>query len=113
MATTTTLGPAAAGVPGTIYLLHFDKPFRHATHYLGWADDLHDRLAKHGTSAGANLLWHVRRAGITWRCARTWTGDRFRERRLKSQGGKARMCPICRPALAAKLAAGTDRRVKR
>lgn len=103
----------SAADPGTIYLLHFDQPFGHATHYLGWAQVLEDRLAAHGTTAGANLLWHVRQAGITWQCVRTWTGDRVRERRLKNQGGKARMCPACRPALATKLAAGTDRRVKR
>ena len=24
------------GEVGTVYLLHFDKPFSHAQHYLGW-----------------------------------------------------------------------------
>lgn len=101
-----------SNVPGTIYLLHFSRPFGHATHYLGWAADLEARLAAHGTTAGANLLWHVRAAGITWQCVRTWAGDRYRERQLKIQGGKSRMCPVCRPSIAAALA-GTDRRVRR
>jgi hypothetical protein len=33
--------------------------------------------------------------GIGWQLARTWTGDRNRERQLKNQGGKSRMCPLC------------------
>jgi predicted GIY-YIG superfamily endonuclease len=31
----------------SIYLLHFDKPLHHAKHYLGLADDLEARLARH------------------------------------------------------------------
>lgn len=80
---------------GTIYLLHFERPFGHARHYLGWASDLEGRLAYHGTSRGANLMFHVRQAGISWVLARTWAGDRFEERRLKNRGGHARKCPIC------------------
>jgi len=30
-----------------IYLLHFDKPLDQAKHYLGLADDLEARLARH------------------------------------------------------------------
>ena len=37
----------------------------------------------------------VREAGIDWQLARTWTGGRDRERQLKNQGGKSRMCPLC------------------
>jgi hypothetical protein len=37
----------------------------------------------------------VRAAGITWQLARTWPGDRVRERQLKRQGGAARRCPLC------------------
>jgi hypothetical protein len=80
---------------GTIYLLHFDRPYRHATHYLGWARHLDKRLAHHSTAHGARLMEVVREAGIGWTLARTWTGDRDRERQLKNQGGKSRMCPLC------------------
>jgi hypothetical protein len=31
----------------TIYLLLFDKPLHYAKHYLGLADDLEARLARH------------------------------------------------------------------
>lgn len=84
------------GQPGTIYLLHFDRPFGHARHYLGWASDLNKRLAVHGKSDGSALMRAVAAAGIGWQLARTWPGDRHRERQLKHQGGRTRMCPICR-----------------
>jgi len=81
--------------PGTVYLLHFDEPFGHARHYSGWASNLEGRLRHHERGTGANLLRHVRNAGIGWTLARTWTGDRNLERRLKNRGGAARLCPLC------------------
>lgn len=81
---------------GTVYLLHFDAPFGHARHYLGWASNLDARLEHHERGTGANLLRHVRAAGIGWSLARTWQGDRHLERRLKNRGGAARVCPVCK-----------------
>lgn len=85
-----------SAVNGTVYLLHFERPFGHARHYLGWASNLDGRLYHHQHGSGANLLKHVRRAGITWVLARTWEGDRHLERRLKNRGGHARLCPLCK-----------------
>jgi len=95
-------------VQGTVYLLHFAEPYGPgggangrgtARHYTGWARGgargLARRLARHGTSEGARLMQVVREAGITWELARTWPGDRNRERQLKRQGGAARRCPLC------------------
>lgn len=45
----------------TIYLLHFDKPLHHAKHYLGLADDLEARLARHTCRWGAIDGSHSRR----------------------------------------------------
>jgi predicted GIY-YIG superfamily endonuclease len=81
----------------TVYLLHFDRPFKHARHYMGSAIDLELRLAEHGRGPGARLLWWVHQAGISWRLARTWDGGRQRERQLK-QRGHSLYCPICNPA---------------
>ena len=81
--------------PGTIYLLHFDRPLKHAAHYTGWTAELEHRLAEYAAGRGARLLAVAREAGIGWVLARTWTGDRFRERALKRQGGASRRCPIC------------------
>lgn len=80
----------------TVYLLHFDAPYKHAKHYLGIAKDLDARLAQHAAGQGARLTQVVRQAGITWQLARTWKGDRQRERALKKQGGASRLCPVCK-----------------
>lgn len=82
-----------------IYLLHFDRPYKHARHYTGWTPDgnLDARLAAHKAGRGARLTQVVAQAGIGWTLARTWPGDRTRERQLKRQGGASRRCPICHP----------------
>lgn len=96
---------------GTVYLLHFASPFRHARHYLGWAGpgNLAPRLAHHNAGTGANLLRHVSAAGIPWTLARTWPGDRRRERQLKARG-LTRCCPLCRPELVVWLTVRHTRR---
>lgn len=81
---------------GTVYLLHFERPYRHAKHYTGWTQDLPARLAEHAAGRGARLLEVVSGAGITWTLARTWSGGRKLERSKKRQGGAARHCPICK-----------------
>ena len=89
---------------GTVYLLHFDRPFGPgggangrgtAKHYIGWAADLDARLAEHCAGRGARLLAVVHAAGIGWTLARTWPGGRVRERQIKRQGGASRCCPMC------------------
>jgi len=84
----------------TIYLLHLDKPLCHAKHYIGLADDLAARLERHATSDGARLLAVCRERGITWRCVRTWTGDRTFERWLKRKKAAPTLCPVCAGAKA-------------
>ncbi len=82
-------------VQGEVYLLHFDRPYRHATHYTGWTEDLPARLAEHAAGRGARLIAVIQSAGIGWTLARTWPGTRAYERRLKRQGGASRRCPLC------------------
>jgi predicted GIY-YIG superfamily endonuclease len=85
-----------AGIPGTVYLLHFATPYKHAAHYTGWAADLATRLASHRAGTGARLMAVIKEAGIDWELARTWENvDRNYERALKNQGGASRMCPLC------------------
>lgn len=93
---TETPGPA-------VYLLHLDPPYRHARHYLGWTglETIGDRIARHQDGRGAVLLQVQVAAGGTWRIARvwrcaSWREARAKERTLKRQGGRARICPICR-----------------
>jgi hypothetical protein len=87
-----------------LYLLHFDRPYRHARHYLGYAADVtavHVRVDQHyaattGDGRHHRLMQVVRDAGIGFTLARVWpTGTRADERR-KKQRGHARACPLCR-----------------
>ncbi len=57
-----------------VYLLHFERPFEHARHYLGSAVDLELRLAEQDRGGGSRLMWWVHQAGISRTLARTWRG---------------------------------------
>jgi hypothetical protein len=86
---------------GTVYLIHFDQPYKHARHYLGFVDggekQVQNRMRRHRKGRGSRLIAVITKAGITWRMVRTWPGyTRSQERKLKNQGGAARLCPICR-----------------
>ncbi len=80
---------------GLVYLLHFDRPYRHAKHYTGFTHDLDLRIAQHIVGDGAGLLQVIQTHGIGWQLARTWPGTRATERALKRQGGASRRCPLC------------------
>jgi predicted GIY-YIG superfamily endonuclease len=80
---------------GVVYLLHFDRALKHARHYSGCTSDLPARLKEHADGHGARLLAVIAAEGIGWQLARTWSGPRARERRLKIQAGAARPCPLC------------------
>ncbi|GAA1857211.1 hypothetical protein GCM10009687_25430 [Asanoa iriomotensis] len=98
---------------GTVYLLHFDRPYGHAGRYTGWTTDLPARLADHASGRGARLMAVITSAGIGFTLARTWPGTRSLERALKRQGGASRRCPLCgvtpAPATGAATAAATNR----
>lgn len=87
---------------GTVYLIHFaaplggPEPYKTARHYTGHAADLAARLDLHRSGNGAAIMAEVARRGIAWQVARTWPGDRSRERQIKRQGGASRHCPLCK-----------------
>jgi predicted GIY-YIG superfamily endonuclease len=81
--------------PGVIYLLHFSQPYRHAKHYVGWTEDLLDRLDQHAAGTGARLMAVIRQAGIGFTLVRTCEGTRATERAIKNEGGSVRFCPAC------------------
>lgn len=82
---------------GTVYLLHFDQPYKHARHYTGWASDLTARLAEHAAGRGARLTQVVKEVGLSWQLARTWPGTRATERAIKDRRNAPRLCPVCSP----------------
>jgi predicted GIY-YIG superfamily endonuclease len=83
------------GQLGVIYMLHFDQPYRHARHYVGWTEDLMDRLDRHAEGRGARLIAVIWHAGIGFTLIRVCEGTRRRERAIKNDGGATRFCPAC------------------
>ena len=81
---------------GTVYLLHFDKPYHHARHYTGYTMNLNARLQAHSKGTGARLMEVITGAGISFQLARTWQGTRKDERRIKKQHNAPRLCPMCK-----------------
>lgn len=85
-----------------VYLLHFDRPYHHAQHYLGYSADLGTRIALHKAPLGSShhrLMQVIYAAGIGFSVARVWdNGDRALERSLKRRKNGRRLCPLCRAA---------------
>jgi hypothetical protein len=88
-------GEPGTGQMGTLYLIHFERPFGHARHYTGWCLDLAARFAEHQAGCGARLIRHVVAAGIGIELAWSGPGDRHMERQLKNGGHAADRCPVC------------------
>ena len=44
------------GHNGIVYLLHFERSYRHARHYIGFTQNLEQRLAEHRAGRGSPLL---------------------------------------------------------
>ena len=80
-----------------LYLLHFDRPYKHARHYLGFAEDeetLRSRLEEHKHGRGARLVEVITLAGIGFTVSAILPGDYEEWHRLK-RAHRDRMCPIC------------------
>lgn len=85
------------GAAGTVYVLHFDPPYRHAAHYVGWtAGDVEARVATHLRGAGSPLVRAAVAAGVRVQLAGCCPGSRALERRLKRWHKTTQFCPICR-----------------
>jgi len=94
-----------------VYLLHFETPYRHAQHYVGFTEDLEARLERHRAGNGARLLEVVTQAGIAWELVRAWPrGSRELERAIKRAGHSPRLCPVCNPEGCWRMRRGEDGR---
>ncbi len=94
----------------TIYLIHFSEAYKHARHYIGLTDDLEARLSAHASGQGARLMEVITNAGIKWEVARTWSGNRKLERKLKNRKHTPRLCPVCAGDAAYRRARKEDNR---
>ena len=94
---------AVMGRTLTTYLLHFSEPIPRdqrgmVQHYLGSAKNLSKRIREHesGTRAAGRLPQVFKERGIGFVVARTWTGGRDVERKLKNRKNAPRLCTVCR-----------------
>lgn len=83
--------------PGWVYLIHFDDPYEHARHYLGWTNDLEYRMRQHQNGNGARLMAVIAEAQIPWRIVRLWEADRSVEATFKRWHCNTKLCPVCNP----------------
>jgi predicted GIY-YIG superfamily endonuclease len=80
-----------------IYLIHLLPAYKHAKHYLGYADDIEPRIHAHLYGKGARLTQVATDAGCTLLLVRIWEGgNRTMERMLKRRSHVRTLCPICR-----------------
>lgn len=89
--------PDASGVYLlALYLNGTHSPYRHAWHYMGWAQNIRERLALHRSGKGARFTQVVIAQGYEIQLVRVWPGaGRDVERQYKRWHGGARLCPIC------------------
>lgn len=81
---------------GTVYLLHFSRPYRHARHYIGFTTRLDARIRRHRRGWGSPLIAAAIESGIEIFIARRWENVACAfERRVSRVSGR-RGCPICR-----------------
>src|SRR6185437_732275 len=92
------LAGASTSERTVIYIIHFDSPYYHARHYIGFCAEgnLEQRLAQHRAGCGSRLMLAVELAGTDWTLALTHPSDRNFERRLKRSHNTPRFCPLCR-----------------
>lgn len=87
---------AEATEVGTVYLIHFHQPYKHAGHYIGWTRFLEKRLRHHENGTGSKLMGAYAKAGGTYVIAQTWEGKtRDFERMLHQRKNTPRWCPKC------------------
>lgn len=93
-----------------IYVLHFERAFHHARHYVGFAEeDVERRVREQLDGTGRRpspLVRAVRAAGIGVVVATVLEGSRDDERRIKRGAKTSSVCPLCRPGY---LTAARDR----
>jgi hypothetical protein len=93
-----------------VYLLHFSRSLAHAQHYMGFSDDVAERLRVHASpseSSHHRLMEVIREQGITFSLVRLWSGGRDFERSLKRRKEGRRLCPVCNPFAHRRAARGT------
>lgn len=84
---------------GTVYLIHFSRPYKGTQHYIGWTGiGIEERMKRHNGERGACLLKACTKSGIDFSVVRQWENKDFSfEQLLKRTKNAKRFCPICNP----------------
>lgn len=77
---------------GTVYILEFAQPIRHAKYYIGWTSrDPETRLNEHLRGRGCPLVYHAGQRGAVRIVALVPEVTREVERRLKNRKNTPRL----------------------
>ncbi len=81
-----------------VYVLHFDPPYLHAGHYVGFTEheDVATRIDEHLLGRGSPLVKAAVAAGSRVDLAHVFVGgDRNFERRIKNRADVGKWCRCC------------------
>lgn len=85
--------------PGSVYLLclsgYLGSDRHKARHYLGWTNDLDQRIRDHRNGKGSKFTQAACQRGLTIRLVEVWQGTRRLEKALKRRHNLKHFCPIC------------------
>src|SRR5260370_3554788 len=59
-----------------VYLIHLDHALKHAKHYLGFSEDVQDRVQQHRNVRGATFMKAIIKEVTTVHVSRICDGDR-------------------------------------
>lgn len=81
----------------TVYVLHFDPPYKHARHYIGFCEGtVEKRFERHCNGNGNPLVKAAKNAGSKITVAHVFEGaSRTFERQLKNRRDVCKWCKLC------------------
>lgn len=85
-----------------VYVIHFDKPYKHAKHYTGIAKNVEARMKEHKGSYGSKLMAVLKKYNIGFKYNiiaeyPTYSEAKAEEKRLKTKVKQPKKyCPICK-----------------
>lgn len=82
---------------GTVYLLHFASPVNGKKHYVGFTQNLNNRLHAHGDGIfGCNMTRSAVKKGVRVTLGKSWLGvTPEHEQKLKKEKNLKRHCSAC------------------
>ena len=85
-----------------VYVIHFDKPYKHAKHYTGIAINVEKRMKEHRGGYGSRLMQVLKENNIGFRYNiiaeyPSFSDAHAEEKRLKTKVKQPKKyCPICK-----------------